>query len=330
MYLSDATLDDLLRKVFKRLIDCKNVINPSRSNELGPATELTGALLQLTNPRARLSRTEKKGTVFSGLGELLWYFSKSNDLDFISYYIRQYKNESDDGKTVYGGYGPRLFHLRRGKKFIDQLQNVCTLLAAKPQSRRAVVQLFDAADIAEDHKEIPCTCTLQFFIRAGRLELIVSMRSNDAYLGLPHDVFAFTMLQEFFARRLGVKLGSYKHFVGSLHLYRKHRKGAQQFMDEGFQQRVAMPAMPPGDPSDAMAILLKAESAIRCGNDVDLKGLGLDAYWLDLIRLLQIYRCHKLKQRGRLTALKRAMAVTTYDTYIDRKTRRKPSSCQSA
>lgn len=323
MYLCDTSLDDLLRKVFKRLINCKNFIKPSRSRKLGPAAEITAVLLQLTKPRARLSRTESKGTVFSGLGELLWYFSKSNDLRFITYYISQYKDESDDGKTVYGGYGPRLFKLRRGRKHIDQLQNVCSLLTQNPHSRRAVIQLFDAADIAENHKEIPCTCTLQFLVRAGQLDLIVTMRSNDAYLGLPHDVFAFTMLQEFFARRLGVELGTYKHFVGSLHLYQKHRRKAQQFLDEGFQPRVAMPSMPNGDPSDAMAILLEAEAVTRSGKDVDLESLRLDNYWLDLIRLLQIYRCYTSKQKRGLAALKRTMSVTTYNTYIDRKVQKR-------
>ena len=190
MFFSASTLDDLLRKVFARLLKCNKEIYPSRSKTLGPATELTGVLLQLTNPRARLSRTEKKGTVFSGLGELLWYFSKSNDLEFISYYIPDYIDESIDGKTVYGGYGPRLFRLRRSGKCIDQVQNVRRLLKEKPQSRRAVIQLFDAADIAEPRIEIPCTCTLQFILRGGRLDLLVSMRSNDGF-------------------------GRYKHFVGS-------------------------------------------------------------------------------------------------------------------
>lgn len=323
MFLSDSTLDDLLRKVFKRLIGRTTEICPSRSKRLGPATELTGVLLQLTNPRARLSRTERKGTVFSGLGELLWYFSKSNELSFISYYIPQYVEESDDGKTIYGGYGPRLFRLRRGRKYIDQFQNVRTVLTEKPHSRRAVIQLFDAADIAVDHSEIPCTCTLQFFVRAGRLDLMVSMRSNDAYWGLPHDVFTFTMLQEFLACTLGVKIGNYKHFAGSLHLYQKHRKGAEQFLAEGYQPRVPMPAMPIADPSNAMKVLLKAEAAIRCGDRVDIDNLGLDNYWLDLVRLLQIYHCHTSKQRSKIAALKRAMSVNTYHTYIDRKAKKR-------
>ena len=43
--------------------------------------------------------------------------------------------------------------------------------------------------------------------------MLTYMRSNDAYWGLPHDVFAFTMLQEILARSLTLELGTYKHAV---------------------------------------------------------------------------------------------------------------------
>src|SRR5262245_46512518 len=142
MYLSDTTLDDLMLRVFEKLLNSKNVIHPTR----GEATELTGVLLQLTNPRARLSRTETKGKLFSCLGELFWYLAKTNNVKFISHYVSRYRDESDDGRVVHGGYGPRFFAMD-GQH--DQIQNVITLLKKHQDSRRAVIQLFDAGDI--DH-----------------------------------------------------------------------------------------------------------------------------------------------------------------------------------
>jgi thymidylate synthase len=101
--------------------------------------------------------------------------------------------------------------------------DLISLLQKRPASRRAALQIYDARDLAQEHKDVPCTCTLQFFVRDGRLEMATYMRSNDAYLGLPHDVFAFTMLQELVARSLGVEVGVYRHMVGSLHLYEVDR-----------------------------------------------------------------------------------------------------------
>lgn len=240
MRISGRILDDLLRKVFPKLLASTNQIKPSRLE----ANELIGVLLELERPLARLSRSETRGRPFSSLGEFLWYLSRDNRLDFIRYYISAYDHETEDGETIYGGYGRRIFR-QRGQ---DQLHNVITLLRTNPTSRRAVIQLFNAEDIERRHKEIPCTCTLQFLIRRNRLHMLTTMRSNDAYLGLPHDIFCFTMFQEVVARTLGIGLGPYKHFVGSLHLYDRDREDAQQFLDEGVQATVPMPQMPRGDP----------------------------------------------------------------------------------
>ena len=134
------TLDNLLYVVLNKLVKIPFNIKASR----GHTSEIPGALLTLTNPRARLSLTETKGTPFSAVGELLWYLSGKNELEFIAYYLSNYKKESSDGKTIHGGYGPRLFN--SGGK-INQVQNIIDLLREKKSTRRAVIQLFEARDI---------------------------------------------------------------------------------------------------------------------------------------------------------------------------------------
>ncbi|WP_199756431.1 MULTISPECIES: thymidylate synthase [Corallococcus] len=304
----------------------KSHIEPRRK----AGKELIGVLLELKNPRARLSRTEKKGVPFSCLGEFLWYFSGRNDLDFICHYVPQYREESDDGKTIHGAYGPRLM----GKQGVNQVENVLNLLGTRRDSRRAVIQLFSAEDLAGDYKDIPCTCTLQFMLRRNRLHMLTSMRSNDAFRGLPHDVFAFTMMQEIFARTLKVELGTYKHVVGSLHLYDKDRDGAQAFLDEGWQRSIAMPSMPLDDtePLKALQKVLRAEEMIRRNRAIDISKLRLDSYWEDLVRLLQIYQYYaqdrktpsfslKKESQAAIVKIKKEMKSRMYDVYINKKRR---------
>jgi thymidylate synthase len=310
MYITAPTLDDLLRRVFERLLNTRARVRPSR----GETSEVTGILLKIANPRARLSRTETKGTIFSCLGELLWYLAGTKNLNFITYYLRRYDEDSEDGRTIYGGYGPRLFAMD-GK--IDQISSVLSLLQTRPDSRRAVIQLFTAKDIADRHrKEVPCTCTLQFMIRKRRLHMLTNMRSNDAFLGLPHDIFAFTMLQEIMARSLDVELGWYKHFVGSLHLYEWDFTKARKFLKEGWQATVAMPPMPVGDPWDSIRAVLELESAIRQGKRRDAAEIKLNAYWADLVRLLQIYRHVKRNEPQNIPRILRGMSSSVYNTYI--------------
>lgn len=307
MYFCAATLDDVLRKLYPALMEQGAPVKASR----GENVELIGVQLELESPRARLSRTETRGRPFSALGEFLWYLTKDNQLYFIQPYIPAYADDSDDGLMVHGGYGPRIF----GQRGHDQLENVVRQLRESSTSRRAVIQIFNAEDNAKRHKEVPCTTTLQFLLRDGRLHLVATMRSNDAYLGLPHDVFCFTLLQEMVARILEVELGIYRHFVASMHLYDKNRAATRRYLDEGFQRHVEMPPMPEGDPRPAIRCLFEAERLIRARKRVDAGGVGLHPYWADLVRLLQIHFAQG--NDARLDALRAELAHPGYRTFVE-------------
>lgn len=311
-YICESTIDDLIRSTIQHLQSNGKKIQPTK----GSCTELTGVFLELTNPRARISRTETKGKPFSCLGELCWYLSGTNRLESISYYLPRYSKYAE-GDELFGGYGPRLLNFRG----INQVTNIIDLLRVKPQSRQAVIQLFDANDLVEEHKDVPCTCTLQFLIRDHTLHMITYMRSNDVFIGLPHDIFCFTMLQEILARTLSVNLGTYKHMVGSLHLYERDEKVAQQFLDEGWQSTdMPMPSMPLGDPWPAIRLLLDSEATIRQGGFIASAELAnMDSYWADLIRLLQVFRFWKDNNIDDIKQLSQTMSSPIYRAFIHKK-----------
>jgi thymidylate synthase len=295
-HASADNIDDLMRAVFARLLSGNRENNRVKSKK-GDSTEVFGALLQLSNPRARLGRSMVRSKVYSAIGELVWYLSGSNDLEQIRYYIEKYHEFSDDGATLNGAYGPRIFSRSRGETVgpaSDEWQRVIDVLKARSGSRNAVIQIYTNADGNKDTKDIPCTCTIQFAIRK-KLEMHVHMRSNDAYLGLPHDVFAFTMMQEIAGRELEVEVGRYQHSVASLHLYDdeegsgglKSRTLAQKYVDEGMHDTVPMPAMPNGNPWPSIRELVQAEGQLRLGNLEYAPPPWLDPYWKDLIVLLR-------------------------------------------
>lgn len=309
MYISHDTLDDLMRDILERLLEEQAVIKASR----GDFREMFGACLHLRNPRARLSRSEGKGKLFSALGELFWYLSGDTKLDFIDYYVpNRFQEESDDQVRVRSGYGERLLSFRG----VNQLKNVIRLLDDKQTSRRAVIQLFDATDLSESFASIPCTCTLQFLARDSRLHLFVAMRSNDAFFGLPHDVFSFTMLQELVARSIGLEVGEYKHCAGSLHLYEDDKDQAVAYINEGLQSTLAMPSMPIGDPWVSVAELQKAEEKLRGHEDFDVEQVQVDSYWKDFARLFAAYRASRARNLPGLISLKERMGSDVYKMFI--------------
>lgn len=112
------------------------------------------------------------------------------------------------------------FHGNYGSRIGTQLLEACWKLRADPNTRQAVITLWDPhLDNLANKRDYPCTLSLQLLLRDDELHLITTMRSNDAWLGLAFDGFQFTQLQLTAARILGVEPGRYVHHANSLHLY---------------------------------------------------------------------------------------------------------------
>lgn len=300
-HASEDSLDDLMRAVFRQLLNGRGNFQVESSK--GKSTEIFGAILELKNPRARLSRSFSRAKAFSPLGELFWYISGSDEVSFIEHYIQNYGNLIKDKVKANGAYGPRIFgpYAEDRRNLRSHWDRVIRTLREREGSRNALIQIYENSDAKPNNHDKPCTCTLQFAIRNGQLLLHAHMRSNDAFWGLPHDIFSFTMLQEIAARELGVGLGKYTHSVTSLHLYHnrpakgddpgtKSTSQARAYFGEDLHEFVPMPEMPVGDPWGGIQAVSDAEREIRLGNvDWPLPS-GLDQYWTDLIGLFRIHK----------------------------------------
>ena len=174
--------------------------------------ELIGEGFEIKDPRKRiLGNTGRKMSLSFAVGEFLWYLRGSNSVKIMQYYSKIYPNFSDDGITAHGAYGPRIFGDKQNS--MNSWQAIIELLSRDPDSRQAIIPIYRAEDVGLQSRDIPCTCVLQFLLRSNKLNCITYMRSNDLYLGLPYDVFSFTMFQELMSLALGVDLGFYKHIV---------------------------------------------------------------------------------------------------------------------
>lgn len=310
LFVEADCIDDLLKEVHAAIIEDGIENNPTKGLNL----EILGASLILTDPIRRVSRTESRSKIISCLGELLWYLTGGNDLSFISRYIPHYKDYAEDDGKVHGGYGPRLFSMHG---IYNQLDNVIALLNEKKTSRRALIQLFDASDLISknengvEYKDIPCTISLQFLIRENKLHLFAYMRSNDAFKGLTHDIFAFTMIQEFVARTLKCELGKYYHFVSSMHLYETDFEKVFALQKEGFMStRAVMQEMPIVKSLDDRFYLLEIERKLRDDVLFDVDATELNDYWKDLMRVIKIH--YLFKDKSELSKQKAIIEITKF------------------
>lgn len=181
--------------------------------------ELTGVRLIFTDPLAPLLPVDVGRRVNTRLAavEALQIIAGQFDNTLVQ---RASPSFSDvlvsPGSPDYGAYGPRLGYA---------LGNCVNLLEADPGSRQAVAVIWRSEDL--DHVgDKPCTVFLQFLLRTTpgldgelTLELYSYMRSQDAWLGVPYDIFMFSQLQHTMARELKVPAGRLVHHTTSLHLY---------------------------------------------------------------------------------------------------------------
>lgn len=281
MTIQVDTLDDLLHEAISFVVKDGHTVTPSK----GTCHEVVGVKMVLTDPTHRFSSTVSRGKLTSALAETLWYLSGSSKLKPIEQYIPFYRGLRK-GQHVWGAYGPRLCG-RSGafQKAIRQLEE-------KPDTRQAVIPILRTEDLTTRNRNPPCTIALQLFNRDQHLDMLAYMRSNDIWLGLPHDIFAFTFIQELAARHLGLALGSYTHLVGSLHLYEKDYPAAMRYLDEGYQPTTRMfDDMPSEGVFLELGRLIAAEAAIRRGRRPPTP--SKHPYWNDLQHILLEFQLRK-------------------------------------
>lgn len=218
--------------------------------------ELLNYNITLRDPRNRIiSLPSRKTNLAYLIGELVWYLNGENTVDGILPFSKFWSNITNSGNeegypagTINSNYGNRLFGLAQidGLKERNQWQTALDILAADSESRQAIVNIHMPSDRHDGNKDVACTLTLQFFIRENALHMIVNMRSNDIILGFTNDVFQFTMLQEIMMLQLRdqypeLELGHYFHNAGSMHLYSRHFKMAEQLAEEEMKDLSMIP-----------------------------------------------------------------------------------------
>lgn len=181
--------------------------------------EILGFNVCIENPIDRIIYSpSRKMSMSYAVGEFIYYITGNNTLDFIQYYSKQFKNFTDDGKTINSAYGYRIFGYSNLFEF-NQWEFIKNKLKQDPDTRQAIIHLH-MPNNKPTNDEL-CTLTLQFMIRDNKLNLLVNMRSNDIIWGYTYDVFNFTLLQELMANELNIPIGKYYHNAASMHIYER-------------------------------------------------------------------------------------------------------------
>lgn len=198
-------------------IEAEHIVLESRAGEVMEFP--TPVTTVYKNPTERVLFEElRDANPFFHFMESLWMLAGRNDLAYVEQYNKRMREYSDDGVELHGAYGYRWI-----KHFdFDQVSCIIKRLKEDPNDRRSVLQMWDPrVDLnRKNAKDVPCNTAIYFKIRNGQLNMTVSNRSNDVIWGtFGANVVHMSMLQEYVARALKVRVGTYNQVSDSFHVY---------------------------------------------------------------------------------------------------------------
>lgn len=131
-------------------------------------------------------------------------------------------------------------------RIIDQVQMVIDILKKDPTRRTGVMHTWipkrdlDKFSPKREKSSSPCVTQIQPQINDGKLHFVVVMKTNDLFSAWPENAYAFSELQKYMAKEIGVEVGSYTHFSVSMQIYQDIYEYANELVNNPvFTKKIA-------------------------------------------------------------------------------------------
>jgi len=185
--------------------------------------------------------TTKKLHLKSIIYELLWFLRGGTNTRWLNEHgVTIWDEWADENGNLGRVYGAQWRDWRGAEnKQIDQIAGVISQIRANPQSRRLIVNAWNAAEV--DRMALPpCHVLFQFYVNEGELSCQLYQRSADLFLGVPFNIASYALLTMMVAQVCDLRAGDFVHTFGDLHLYQNHLEQAREQLSREFR---ALPRM---------------------------------------------------------------------------------------
>ena len=173
--------------------------------------------------------TTKKLHLKSIIYELLWFLRGDTNVRYLNEHgvtiWDEWADEHGNLGRVYGAQW-RDWRGENGVR-VDQIDDVISEIKENPQSRRLIVNAWNAAEI-ERMALPPCHVLFQFYVQDGELSCQLYQRSADLFLGVPFNIASYALLTLMVAQVVDLRPGDFVHTFGDLHLYQNHLEQARE------------------------------------------------------------------------------------------------------
>lgn len=186
--------------------------------------EFINVNFEITNPKKCLFKNKWRSSPLKYIcHELLLYYAGTNNGEHFKKASSFWGKLFNSDGSINSAYGYLVFNKRYNSSWLWAIN----ALRKDKDSRQAILHYNTPDYNYNDNKDYVCTLFNQFFIRNDKLYLIYNIRSNDLHFGVPADVVWGYSLMECMRYSLldiypNLKLGSYIHQIGSLHLYERN------------------------------------------------------------------------------------------------------------
>ena len=209
-----------MTKTFKRANDAYEYYHDKIIREgvkFGDTKALFNVGFYIENPLDNaIENTERKWNPIYAEAEWQWYLSGDRNIAKLAELYGKvpeiWKRMAFPNGNVNSNYG---WQWRRN----DQIDYVVNLLRNEPETRQATISIYDGKEHDTFAFDTPCTYAVQFTILHGKLDMCVTMRSNDLWYGFCNDQYCFSKMQEMVSNELNIEPGIYYHFAHNMHLY---------------------------------------------------------------------------------------------------------------
>lgn len=123
-----------------------------------------------------------------------------------------------DGKFAYT-YGERINNYK-------QIELIVKRIKEDPDSRQLYLSIYTTEDITKmgGISRVPCSLGYYFQVRENHLDMTYLQRSADFVTHFHNDVYLAVKLLEHISKETGYPVGSFTHWIGSLHVFYKDIK----------------------------------------------------------------------------------------------------------
>lgn len=174
-----------------------------------------------------------KRVYFTGIvRELLWFLNGDTNINSLRTRIwNEWATEDGDLGPIYGKQWTA-WETPNGP--VNQVAECLRQIKENPNSRRILFHGWNVADLPDESLSPqenvkagrmalpPCHLLYQFKVYGDCLDMMLTLRSNDMFLGHPFNVASAALLCHMMAQQAGLKPGFLTMSMGDYHIYTNH------------------------------------------------------------------------------------------------------------